>query len=403
MKHLEDYREIVGDHVITEIYGKARKLYGKHIIHINSTFMGGGVAEMLLSIAPLMNYIGLNADWVTFHGNQDFFTLTKKIHNALQGDRIHWTKNKVNLYLNTSRNFSIYTHIGDNYDLVIIHDPQPLPLIRFYKKVQPWVWRCHVDLSHPNETVWNFLKSFILRYDLVIVSNEKYKNDIPIKYKIIYPAIDPLSLKNMELDYDTIRKYIKKFKIPTDKPLITQISRFDKWKDPEGVIEVFKIVKEKVDARLVLCGSMATDDPEGYKILEKVKKKAKRLIDKGDLILLTYENNVLVNVLQRISSVIIQKSIKEGFGLTVTEALWKGKPVVASRVGGITLQIEDGVNGFLVDPMDYEGAAQKIIEILKNPELAEELGKRGKETVREKFLITRLLSDYLDVFNELIG
>ncbi|HDL60081.1 MAG TPA: glycosyl transferase family 1, partial [candidate division WOR-3 bacterium] len=188
MKHLEDYREIVGDNVITEIYRKARKLYGRHIVHINSTFMGGGVAEMLLSIAPLMNYIGLNADWVTFHGNQDFFTLTKKIHNALQGDRIHWTKNKVNLYLNTNRNFSIYTHLGENYDLVIIHDPQPLPLIRFYKKVQPWVWRCHVDLSHPNETVWNFLKNFILRYDLVIVSNEKYKNDIPIKYKIIHPA-----------------------------------------------------------------------------------------------------------------------------------------------------------------------------------------------------------------------
>ncbi len=400
MHSLEDYREIVGDEVIASIHRKAKRLCGKHVIHINSTYLGGGVAEILGSLVPLMNDIGVDTCWRILRGNSDFFTITKKFHDALQGGKINFTKMKERLYVQGNKDFSVYTHI--NNDCVIIHDPQPLPLIKFYKKRQPWIWRCHTDLSNPNKTLWHFLKNFILRYDTVIISSEKYKSEsLPVEQRVIHPAIDPLSPKNIEISDKNILKYLKKFCIPTDKPIISQISRFDRWKDPQGVIDVFKLVKKRVDCRLVLCGSMAMDDPEGLMIYEKTKRKANRLMENGDVILINSENNILVNALQRTSQVIIQKSIKEGFGLTVTEALWKGKPVVASNVGGITLQIKDGENGFLVAPYDVKGFAERIIKILQNPELAEEMGKKGKETVRENFLITRLLSDYLELLNDI--
>lgn len=398
----ESYRKIVGDDVIAEIYRKSRKIYGKYILNVNSTYQGGGVAEMLSSLIPLMNNTGLDVDWRILHGNPDFFTVTKKFHNALQGAKINLTDLKKNLYVKTNEDFSIYTHI--KHDAVMIHDPQPLPLITFYKKRQPWIWRCHIDLTAPNPEVWDYLKTFILRYEVIIVSNEEYKrNDLPVDQRVIMPAIDPLTPKNMDLPKSTIEKYLKKFNIPMDKPLITQISRFDPWKDPEGVIDIFKKVKEEVDARLVLCGSMATDDPEGYKIYRKVEQKAKDLIEKGDVILITSENNILVNVLQRVSNVIIQKSIREGFGLTVTEALWKGTPVVASNVGGIKLQIKDGINGFLLDPRDTDGFTKRIIQILKDKELAIGIGKEGKESVRKNFLITRLLIQHLDLLREVLS
>jgi len=400
MIRLNDYREIVGDKTISNIYKKARGLYGKSMIHLNSTYMGGGVAEILNSLIPLFNEIGIDAGWRIIRGNPDLFNITKKFHNALQGDKINLSEIKKKLYVQTSEDFSVYTHL--DHDCVIIHDPQPLPLINFYRKKQPWIWRCHIDISHPNKQLWEFLKGFILNYDIAIFSSEEYKkDDIYLDQKIIHPVIDPLSPKNMELSEKVISKYLKKFGVPTDKPLLTQISRFDKWKDPEGVIEVFKLVKQKVDCRLVLCGSMATDDPEGVKIFEKVKKKANRSVETGDVHLITSENNILVNALQRRSDVIIQKSIREGFGLVISEALWKEKPVVASNVGGIPLQIVDGVNGFLVDPFDNEGFADRIIEIIKHPNLGKELGKKGKESVVKKFLVTRLLSDYLDLMRDM--
>ncbi|MBL7067117.1 MAG: glycosyltransferase [Candidatus Marinimicrobia bacterium] len=400
MIHLNDYRKIVGDKVISEIYKKARGLYGKSIIHLNSTYMGGGVAEILNSLIPLFNEIGIDAGWRIIRGNPDLFNITKKFHNALQGDKINLSEIKKKLYVQTSEDFSVYTHL--DHDCVIIHDPQPLPLIKFYKKRQPWVWRCHVDISNPNEQLWEFLKGFILNYDIAIFSSEEYKkDDIYLDQKIIHPVIDPLSPKNMELSEKVISKYLKKFGVPTDKPLLTQISRFDKWKDPEGVLDVFKLVKSEVDCRLVLCGSMATDDPEGVKIFKQVEKKANELIAKGEVILITSENNILVNALQRRSDVIIQKSIREGFGLVISEALWKERPVVASNVGGIPLQIVDGVNGLLVDPFDNEGFADRIVEIIKHPNLGKELGEKGKESVRKKFLVTRLLSDYLDLMRDM--
>jgi len=403
MLYIESYRRIVGDYPIAEIYKKARKLYGKNILDINSTYMGGGVAEILSSMVPLINNVGIDEDWRILHGNPDFFTITKKFHNALQGGKIHFTEMKKKLYLKTNEEFSAYTRLGQN-QVVIIHDPQPLPLITFYKKRQPWIWRCHIDLTSPNKKLWDFLKNFILQYDIVVISLENYRHkDLYVDQRVIPPAIDPLSPKNVELPRVTIEKYLKKFHILLDKPIITQISRFDKWKDPEGVIDVFKKVKEEVDARLILCGSMATDDPEGYKIYERVKRKADKLIEKGDVILITSENNILVNVLQRASSVIIQKSIKEGFGLTVTEALWKERPVVASNIGGITLQIKDGETGFLLKPDDTDNFAKKVIEIIKDKELAIELGRNGKEHVRKNFLITRLIMQHLDLLNEVLS
>lgn len=401
MRTIEDYRDIVGDAVISDIYRKARKFYGKRILEINSTYSGGGVAEMLSSFIHLMNDIGIETDWDILHGSPDFFEITKLFHNALQGKTVDLTSNKKDIYLQTNEEFYMYTHI--NHDLIIVHDPQPLPLIKFYKKRQPWIWRCHIDISNPDKDLWEFLKPFILRYDMSIISNKTYrKEDLPVEQKVIYPAIDPLSTKNIDISDEVIEKTLRKYNIKTDKPLLTQISRYDKWKDPEGVIEVFKHVKEKVDCRLILCGSMATDDPEGLRIYEGIKRKANRLIRNGDVVLLNTENNILVNSLQRKSSVILQKSIREGFGLTISEALWKETPVVASNVGGIPLQINDGENGFLVDPFDIKNCANKIITILQDPTIAKDMGKKGKEMVRKNFLITRLLQDYLDMLSHVL-
>jgi len=401
VRSLDDYSEIVGDQVLSSIYRKARRLTGKHVLHINATYQGGGVAEILGSVVVLMNDIGIDTGWRILHGTPDFFAITKKFHNALQGAPINLTEIKKRLYIRANEDFSVFTHI--DHDFVIVHDPQPLPLIKYHTKKQPWIWRCHVDLSTSNNAIWDFLKKFVLRYDMVIISSEKYRReDLPVEQKVIQPAIDPLSPKNMEISQGDISKYLKKFGIPRDKPLITQISRFDKWKDPEGVIQVFKLVKKKIDCRLVLCGSMAADDPEGWMIYEKVEQKAKNLIENKEIILITSENSILVNALQRISAVIIQKSTREGFGLTVTEALWKGTPVVSSNIGGIPLQVKDGENGFLVEVGDKKGFAERIIQLLKNPELAEEMGKKGKEIVRKNFLITRLLTDYLDLLNDIV-
>ncbi|NIM20020.1 MAG: glycosyltransferase [Candidatus Latescibacteria bacterium] len=397
-----NYRNIVGDQLIAEIFKKARALYGKRIVHINSTYMGGGVAEILNSVVPLMNDIGIEAGWRILHGNPDFFTITKKFHNALQGAQINLSQMKKDLYARTNQNFAVYTHI-DDLDCVIIHDPQPLPLIKFACKCQPWIWRCHVDMSEPNADLWEFLKTFLLRYDLAIFSSEKYlQKELPLDQKIIFPAIDPISLKNKALSENDIKKYIKRAQIPFDKPIITQVSRMDKWKDPEGLLKVFKQVKKKVDCRLVYCYNVATDDPESLQIFERVFQKAADFNEKGDVLFVMGNNEILVNAIQSASSVIVQKSTKEGFCLAVTEALWKSKPVVATNVGGIPLQVVDGETGFLTDPDDVEGFADRIVELLKDPDLSQRLGGNAKEYIRKRFLITRLLSNYLDVLNELV-
>jgi trehalose synthase len=402
MRTLEEYRDIVGDDVIAEIYRLARPLYGKKVLHINSTYSGGGVAEILYTLVPLLNGAGLDADWRILRGTPEFFNITKKFHNAIQGESIRMTDIKASIYIENVQEFASYCKI--DADCVIIHDPQPLPLIRFYKKRQPWIWRCHVDLSHPNEELWHFLKGFILSYDGIIVSDEQYvRKELPLKYTIIDPAIDALSSKNKEISEELIEKTLNKYGVPTDKPIITQISRFDKWKDPEGLIEVYKLVRKEFDCRLVLCGSMATDDPEGWEIFDKTRSAAGSLLDNKDVILLTIEDNILVNALQSKSTVVLQKSIREGFGLTVTEALWKGKPVVASKVGGIPRQVIDNKTGFLVEPHDIQGCANIVISILKHPKIGQFLGANGKEHVRKNFLMTRHVIDDLKLLNKILN
>ncbi len=393
---LEDYRGIIGDEAMAGIYRKSRKVAGTHLLEVNSTYTGGGVAEMLASLIRLLNCAGVDTDWAILHGSPDFFEITKRFHNALQGDKINLTEIKKDLYLEANEEFYSYSHI--RHDAIVVHDVQPLPIIKFARKREPWIWRCHVDLTDPNRELWEYLKQFILRYDMMVVSSEEYiKKDLPVDQRVLAPAIDPLSSKNRELPDETVAKTLEKFGIPDDKPIITQVSRFDPWKDPEGALQVFGLVKKSIDCRLVLCGSMAADDPQGIEVYDRVRQMASKWIESGEVILLTTENNVLVNALQRVSEVVLQKSTREGFGLTVAEALWKGTPVVASNVGGIPLQLKDGVSGFLVDPMDYQGCADRVQELLCDPDMAAEMGRRGQEHIRQKFLITRLLGDWLDI------
>jgi len=401
MLRLEDFRHIVPDETLAEIYAKARRLYGKHIVHLNATYQGGGVAEILYSLVLLMNDAGIDAGWRILHGSQEFFEITKSFHNALQGAKLNLSQRKKRIYLQVNENFSKFSHL--DHDCIIIHDPQPLSIIQSYRKSQPWIWRCHIDLTNPHKELWDFLKGFLLKYDQIVVSSEKYfKDDLPVDQRLMLPAINPLSQKNKDISEKTMMEHITKAGIPTDKPIITQVSRLDPWKDPEGVIDVFKLVRQKVDCRLIFCYNVASDDPEGMRMYNKVLRKANKLYKNGHIIFVVGNNETLVNAVQRFSDVIIQKSTKEGFCLCVTEALWKGTPVVASDVGGIPSQINDGENGFLLAPKDTEGFADRIIHLLKNPDEGKAMGQKAKETVRQKFLITRLLSDYLYMLNSII-
>ena len=402
MKNLSDYAKIVGKHEIDEIYSKADRLKKKHILCINSTYQGGGVAEILNSLVPMFDQIGVDFGWRILHGTPDFFTITKKFHNGLQGSKINLSERKKDIYYETNRKFSTFTHL--DHDLVIIHDPQPLPLICFYKKRQPWIFRCHIDISEPNREVWEYLKGFIQKYDHFVVSLQEYqKKDLSIAQSVIHPAIDPLSVKNKPVSQTKISNYLSKFGIEQKKPIISQISRFDPWKDPIGVVRVFELLRKTMDCQLVLLGQFATDDPEGQKILLSLEKKVDKSPYKNDIKLLVVDNAFLVNCLQRASAVVIQKSIKEGFGLTVSEALYKETPVVASNIGGIPIQISDGLNGFLHNPRDFKGFTKSIVKLLKDEKLRISMGKAGKEHVKKNFLLTRLLLDWLDLMNNVLS
>jgi trehalose synthase len=400
--NLASYARIVGKPEIDKIYSEAEKLSGKHITCVNSTYQGGGVAEILNSLVPMFDQVGVDFGWRILHGTPDFFTITKKFHNALQGSSINLSQRKKDIYYETNRRFSTFTHIG--HDLVIIHDPQPLPLISFYKKTQPWIFRCHIDISEPNKEVWEYLKGFIQKYDHFVVSLPEYqKNDLNMPQSVIHPAIDPVTAKNKPVSETKISKYLAKFGIDRKKPIISQVSRFDPWKDPIGVVKIFERVKKKMDCQLVLLGQFAADDPEGHKILLSLQKKVDKSPFKNDIKLLVVDNAFLVNCLQRASLVVIQKSLKEGFGLTVSEALYKGTPVVASKVGGIPIQVIDGVNGFLHSPYDLKGFSDSVIKLLKDEKLRVTMGKAGKEHVKKNFLITRLMLDWLNLMNKLLS
>ena len=400
--NLSSYRKIVEKSEINRIHAEAEKLSGKHITCVNSTYQGGGVAEILNSIVPMFDQVGVDFEWRILHGTPDFFTISKKFHNALQGSTINLSQRKKDIYYETNRRFSSFSHL--DHDLVIIHDPQPLPLISFYEKKQPWIFRCHIDISNPNQEVWNYLKEYIQKYDHFVVSLPEYKkNDLSIPQSVIHPAIDPLTAKNKPVSETKIYKYLEKFGIDCKKPIISQVSRFDPWKDPIGVVKVFERVRKKMISQLVLLGQFATDDPEGQKILQSLQKKVEKSPFKSDIKLLVVDNAFLVNCLQRASSVVIQKSLKEGFGLTVTEALYKGTPVVASKVGAIPLQVIDGENGFLHNPHDLNSFSNSIIKLLKDEKLRTTMGKAGKEHVKKNFLITRLMLDWLYLMNNVLS
>ena len=399
MLKLSSYRGIVDESKISDIYRKSRKLYKKHILNISSTPYGGGVAEILRSIVPLFNDLGLYVGWRTMVGSPDFFRVTKKFHNALQGDEIALTKKKIELYEKTNMLFSKFTHI--DHDLVVIHDPQPLPLIAYYRKRQPWVWRCHIDLSKPNRKLWDYLKGFILSYDVVVYQMDEFAaRGVPGEHRVIKPSIDPLSLKNMELSRSVVRKYVKKAGVDSRRPLISQVSRFDKWKDPEGVLKVFAAIRKEIDCQLLLVGDIALDDPEAQEMYERLLSKVKR---RKDVRVILGAHDIMVNAIQKASDVVLQKSIREGFGLAVSEALWKETPVVASNVGGIPSQVIDGENGYLVDPYDYGGMAKKVMDILCDKNMREKMGKKGRQHVKENFLIPRHIEDWIDLWAEMLS
>jgi len=337
-----------------------------------------------------MNSLGIKTGWRVIQGSPDFFSVTKKMHNALQGAEINLSELKREIYESVVYENAVRNHL--DHDRVIIHDPQPLPMINHYQKKGPWIWRGHIDLTNPNRELWNYLAPFVERYDAVIVSLEEYAQKLDTPQVFFMPAIDPFSIKNKGLSEAERQQRLDYYDIPTDLPLVTQISRFDRWKDPEGVIEAFKLAREEVDARLVLLGNVATDDPEGQEVYQSLLDCREERI-----IILARQDTALVNALQSRSAVVLQKSIREGFGLTVTEAMWKGTPVIGGNVGGIRYQIEDGVNGFLVSSV--EEAAQRIVKLIKDEELRKRMGQRARESVRERFLMIRLLEQYLDLFN----
>lgn len=387
---IEDYEQFVGAETVERILKKARHLRDLHVVNVNSTYYGGGVAELLGSMSILMNSIGIKTGWRVIQGSPDFFSITKKMHNALQGGEINLTGRKKEIFEEVVYENAIRNHL--EHDVVIIHDPQPLPMINHYRKRGPWIWRGHVDLSEPNPELWGYLAPFAEKYDAVIFSIREYTQNLKTPQLFFMPAIDPFSIKNHPLSEAEIEERLEHYNIPTDLPLVVQVSRFDRWKDPQGVVEAFKIARKEVDCTLVLLGNVATDDPEGPEVYKSLLESQEERI-----IILSVQDTALVNALQSRAAVVLQKSIREGFGLTVAEAMWKGAAVIGGNVGGIRYQIEDGVNGFLVN--NVEEAAARIVQLVKDEDLRRRLGKAGRETVRQKFLLSRNLEQYLDLFS----
>ncbi|ASA77999.1 trehalose synthase [Thermococcus sp. 5-4] len=403
-KRIEDYSSVAGEDAVSRIMEKGEKLSGTKLAHVNSTAYGGGVAEILSNLVPLMNDIGIRAEWWVLEGSDEFFNVTKSFHNALQGNKnLKLTEEMKNLYIKTNEENAQKTDLTE-FDYVLVHDPQPAALIEFYEKKQPWIWRCHIDLSCPNREFWEFLRQYVQKYDRYIFHLPEYvQSDLnPEKTVIMPPSIDPLSEKNMELKESEVLKTLERFDVDPDRPIITQVARFDPWKGVFDVIDVYRKVKEKIpEVQLLLVGVMAADDPEGWVYFEKTLRKIGEDYDVKVLTNLTGVHAREVNAFQRASDVVLQMSIREGFGLTVTEAMWKGRPVVGRAVGGIKFQVVDGETGFLVKGV--KDAVEKTLYLLKHPEEAERLGISARERVRENFLITKHLERYLDLLLSFSG
>jgi len=391
---LDDYAGLLSAGEIEELRALAKPLRGRSIEMINSTAIGGGVAEILNRLVPLAEELDLHFKWDVMTGGEDFFDVTKSFHNALHGAPYHASPRDFEIFLAyTERNRAT---LPLDSEFVVIHDPQPAALIDARKPgSNHWVWRCHIDLSHPNRTVWDFLEKFISRYDGAMFSSPEFSRQLPVPQYLFYPAIDPLSEKNQDLEPEFIAQVLARFRIDPMRPILTQISRFDRLKDPVGVIRAYRIVKRYFDCQLVLAGGSASDDPEGAVVLKEVLREADNDPDIRAIELPAWAP-LEVNALQRASTIVIQKSLREGFGLTVSEALWKKKPVVASAVGGIPIQIIHKHTGLLAHSV--EGTAYQIRFLLSHPEIAAKLGEHGHQHVKENFLITQKLKRYLTLF-----
>ncbi|MDH5782288.1 MAG: glycosyltransferase [Candidatus Bathyarchaeota archaeon] len=395
---LGQYKSTVEEKQVEHIQRLAEKISGCSVVHVNSTSFGGGVAEILHRLVSLMQDVGLDAQWKVIKGTNKFFNATKIIHNALQGMKKPLTEELKNTYL--QQNVANASQMELDYDYVVIHDPQPLAIINYHRKrYGKWIWRCHIDLSQPNQEFLKFLTPFIRLYDASIFTMKQFvSSSLELRQvAIIPPSIDPLSDKNKSLPDTLMLSVLNKYDVDPEKPIITQVARFDPWKDPLGVIDVYKLVKKKIpDVQLLLIGSMAPDDPEGWVYFEKTARYAGADYDIHLLTDLVGVHDIEVNAFQRASNVVLQKSLREGFGLTISEALWKGVPVVGANVGGIPLQVIPNVTGFLISSI--EEAAEKTIHLLRHPEIAKKIGEKGREHVRKNFLITRHLEDYLKLF-----
>jgi len=391
MAKIDEYIPLVGQSVIDDLILLGERLKGKVIQNINSTPVGGGVAEILNRMVPLLRELGVDTKWDVIKGGEQFFDVTKKFHNALHGRAEAINKRDFEIFMETSQ--QNIENLDTYGDIVFIHDPQPIAMVK-KKTTNKWLWRCHIDVSNPNEKVWGFLVDFINQYDSAVFSAPVFSRKLPIRQFLISPSIDPLSDKNIVLPQKIVDSVLRKYDIKKDKPILTQISRFDRLKDPIGVVETYLQVKKYINCQLILAGGTAEDDPEGFKVLEEVKERAKN--DPDIHVLLLSQNDLEVNALQWASDIIIQKSLKEGFGLTVAEALWKAKPVVASNVGGIPLQIKHKYSGLLCHSV--QGASFAIKQLLSSPAYAKKLGENGREHIKNNFLITRHLRDYMLLF-----
>jgi trehalose synthase len=391
---LHEYEPIVGKSTLDELKLLGEKLSGKVVQNINSTSVGGGVAEILNRMVPLLCELGVDARWDVIKGGEEFYNVTKKFHNALHGRKEAITKEMYEIFLENGReNLKFMELYGD---IVFVHDPQPITLVDQKPQMDSkWVWRCHIDVSAPERAVFDFLLPYIERYDASVFSSPQFSRKLGIRQFLVSPSIDPLSKKNRELPEKTIAGVLDKYGLNRKIPMITQISRFDYLKDPVGVIEAFNLVRKNNKCQLVLAGGTATDDPESEKVLAEVMERAKGNPD-IHVLLIPPGSDIEINALQRASSVVVQKSLREGFGLTVAEALWKGKPVVASSVGGIPLQIKHKYSGLLCRSVD--GAAYMIKQLLHAPDYAKRLGENGRENIRQNFLLTRHLREYMLLF-----
>jgi trehalose synthase len=405
-KELDDYADVVEPGTIERVRALAEPLRGARVLHVNATAYGGGVAELLATHVALLRSAGIDADWQVISGSDEFFAVTKTMHNALQGADVEWTAEMKHTY--RERVLENASRVDTDYDFVVIHDPQPAALREFVRERggdtsgAKWVWRCHIDLTDANATVWEFLRPYVEQYDASVWTMPQFVPASLRMDRVVHapPCIDPRSVKNLDLAQPFVDEICKSYGIDPNRPVVCQISRFDPWKDPVGVIEAFRLVREHVtDAQLVLAGSMATDDPEGFHYWELSEAAAGGDPDIHLLSNIQQVGSVQINAFQRAAEVVVQKSLREGFGLTVSEALWKGRPVVGGECGGITLQIEDGVDGFLVDSVEH--CAKRVLELLADPARADRMGAAGREHVRHSFLSTRELEDWLRLFASL--